>query len=70
MRFQFSSRSDEPCAFEVSNIASGPGDVFVIFTDGMTEIVDGKDRDLGLEPLKSVLVENASAPLSPNSPTV
>ena len=50
--------------FEVSEIASGPGDVFVFLTDGMTEIVDDQDRDLGLEPLKSVLIQNAGAPLS------
>ncbi len=50
--------------FEVSRTASNPGDVFVILTDGLTEITDGNDRELGLEPLKSVLVENAGAPLS------
>src|SRR5215471_13795650 len=49
--------------FEVSGISSGPGDVFVFLTDGMTEVVDGQDRDLGLEPLKSVLIQNAGAPL-------
>jgi serine phosphatase RsbU (regulator of sigma subunit) len=36
----------------------------VILTDGLTEIVDGDDNDLGLEPLKTVLVESASEPLS------
>jgi sigma-B regulation protein RsbU (phosphoserine phosphatase) len=60
--FPVALMSDVP--FEVSKIASGPGDVFVILTDGMTEIADGRGRDLGLEPLKSVLVENAGAPLS------
>jgi serine phosphatase RsbU (regulator of sigma subunit) len=50
--------------FEASEIVSGPGDVFVFLTDGMTEVVDDHDRDLGLEPLKSVLIENAGAPLS------
>ncbi len=50
--------------FEVSKITSKPGDVFVILTDGLTEIADDNDRDLGLEPLKSVLIENAGAPLS------
>lgn len=50
-------------SFEVSEIFSEPGDVFVFLTDGMTEVVDDHDRDLGLEPLKSVLIENAGAPL-------
>jgi hypothetical protein len=49
--------------FEVSETSSGPGDVFVFLTDGMTEVVDDHDCDLGLEPLKSVLIENAAAPL-------
>ena len=53
--------SDVP--FEVRETFSGPGDVFVFLTDGMTEVVDDHDRDLGLEPLKSVLIENACAPL-------
>ena len=50
--------------FEVSEMSSGSGDVFVFLTDGMTEVVDDHDRDLGLEPLKSVLIQNAGAPLS------
>ena len=50
--------------FEVSEMLSGPGDVFVLLTDGMTEIVDDHDRDLGLEPMKSILMENADAPLT------
>jgi sigma-B regulation protein RsbU (phosphoserine phosphatase) len=49
--------------FEVSEIFSEPGDVFVFLTDGITEVVDDHDRDLGLEPLKSVLIQNAGAPL-------
>jgi hypothetical protein len=53
--------SDVP--FEVSEMSSGPGDVFVLLTDGMTEVVDDQDLDLGLEPLKSVLIQNADAPL-------
>ena len=49
--------------FDVAEMSSGPGDVFVFLTDGMTEVVDDQDRDLGLEPLKSVLIQNAGAPL-------
>jgi len=53
--------SDVP--FEVSEISSGPGDVFVFLTDGMSEVIDDHDRELGLEPLKSILLQNAGAPL-------
>ncbi len=49
--------------FEVSETSSGSGDVFVFLTDGITEVVDDHDRDLGLEPLKSILIEHACAPL-------
>ncbi len=49
--------------FEISEMSSGSGDVFVFLTDGITEVVDDHDRDLGLEPLKSILIENACAPL-------
>src|SRR3954451_6795192 len=40
--------------FEVSQISGEPGDVFVILTDGLSEIIDSDDNDLGLEPLKTV----------------
>ena len=59
--FPVALMSDVP--FEVSEMSSGPGDVFVFLTDGMTEVVDDQDRDLGLEPLKSILIQNAGAPL-------
>ena len=49
--------------FEVSQIGSQPGDLFVILTDGLTEVVDDGDHDLGLAPLKAVLARNAAAPL-------
>ncbi len=60
--FPLALMNDVP--FEVAETASGPGDVFVILTDGITEIADARDRELGLEPLKTVLLENAAAPLS------
>lgn len=50
--------------FEVSRISSEPGDVLVILTDGLTEVVDSADRELGLGPLKTVLTKNAEAPLA------
>jgi serine phosphatase RsbU (regulator of sigma subunit) len=38
-------------SFDVLKIASKPGDVLVIVTDGMTEIADEIDRELGSDPL-------------------
>ncbi len=60
--FPVALMSDVP--FDVAKIASEPGDLVVMLTDGLTEIVHGSDRELGLEPLKSVLVEHAGASLS------
>ena len=51
-------------AFEVSQLPVEPGDVLVILTDGLTEVTDRADRELGLAPLKALLAQSASAPLS------
>jgi serine phosphatase RsbU (regulator of sigma subunit) len=45
--------------FDVSTMSGAPGDVLVILTDGLTEIADSSDCELGLEPLKSVLAGHA-----------
>jgi serine phosphatase RsbU (regulator of sigma subunit) len=40
-----------------------PGDVFVILTDGLTEVFDGADREFGLDRVKSLVRECGQAPL-------
>jgi len=40
-----------------------PGDLFVILTDGLTEVFDSHDRELGLEGIKGVIRQHADAPL-------
>jgi serine phosphatase RsbU (regulator of sigma subunit) len=49
--------------FQTSKIVVNQGDLLVILTDGLTEIADASERELGLEPLKSVLIENAGLEL-------
>jgi phosphoserine phosphatase RsbU/P len=39
------------------------GDLFVLITDGLTEVFDGRDRELGLEPIKEIVRTRAGQPL-------
>ena len=52
-----------PAAYTMSAVSCEPRDVFAILTDGLTEVTDDSERELGLESLKAVLAENAAAPL-------
>jgi serine phosphatase RsbU (regulator of sigma subunit) len=54
----FSDRS-----FKAGDVACAPGDLFVVLTDGLTEVFDDADREFGLERVKSLIRENARAPL-------
>jgi sigma-B regulation protein RsbU (phosphoserine phosphatase) len=54
--------------FEGSRYASAPvpcapGDLFVPMTDGLVEVFDKDDRQLGLDPLKDTIQRNPSLPL-------
>src|SRR5262249_4377496 len=49
--------------FSAASIASAPGDLFVILTDGLTEVFDGSDREFGLERVEALVSEHARAPL-------
>jgi sigma-B regulation protein RsbU (phosphoserine phosphatase) len=49
--------------FEASNIQCEEGDVLAILTDGLTEAADSREQELGLEPLKQVLLQSANHPL-------
>ena len=50
--------------FEDGCIECEQGDVLAILTDGLTESTDPKGQELGLEPLKEVLLKSAKNPLS------
>jgi serine phosphatase RsbU (regulator of sigma subunit) len=45
-------------------VACGPGDLFALVTDGLTEVIDGHGQEFGLERVERVLVESASRPLA------
>ena len=49
--------------FATSSITCDEGDMLAIVTDGLTEAADKKGNELGLEPLKKVLLESAGSSL-------
>ena len=50
-------------SFTTRSMDVAQGDVLVLLTDGMTEVFDQKQRELGLEPVKEALLANALRPL-------
>jgi sigma-B regulation protein RsbU (phosphoserine phosphatase) len=53
----------EHYSFTASRVDVRRGDVFVLLTDGLIEVFDKDDRELGLEPVKSLLARTAGEPL-------
>src|SRR5450432_173701 len=50
-------------SFTTSTLHLAPGDLLAIVTDGFTEVFDSKERELGLEQFKSMLLACAEKPL-------
>jgi serine phosphatase RsbU (regulator of sigma subunit) len=53
----------EHTAYQAIRVDVAPGDLFVILTDGLTEVVDSKDQELGLERLKALIASHGDEPL-------
>lgn len=49
--------------FASARTAAAPGDVFLVLTDGITEVFDARDEEFGLERVADVLAQNATLPL-------
>ena len=49
--------------YTAARVAVAPGDLFVILTDGLTEVFDRDDRELGLDGIKAIIRQNAATPL-------
>jgi sigma-B regulation protein RsbU (phosphoserine phosphatase) len=54
--------------FEGTRFSAAPmpyeaGDLFVLITDGLTEVFDAGDRQLGLDPIKDTIRRGAHLPL-------
>lgn len=50
--------------YSTAEIAYGPGDIIAMITDGLTEIFDRNDRELGSDHVEKTLIELAGDPLS------
>lgn len=50
-------------SFAAARIACAPGDLFVILTDGLTEVFDRHDEEFGLDRMKTLVRTHAAAPL-------
>jgi serine phosphatase RsbU (regulator of sigma subunit) len=50
--------------FTSATAASAPGDLFVILTDGLSEVFDRSDREFGLDRVKSIVRDNGAASLA------
>jgi phosphoserine phosphatase RsbU/P len=53
--------ADRP--FTSTTVEAAAGDLFVIVTDGLTEVFNAADEEFGMDRLKAVIAANATAPL-------
>lgn len=54
----------EDYAFTEAPVGSQPGDVFAILTDGLTEVFNSRDEELGLDAIKRLVHAHGEAPLT------
>jgi serine phosphatase RsbU (regulator of sigma subunit) len=50
-------------AYTAVPIDAAPGDLFVILTDGLTEVFDRRDQEFGLERMKALVAAHGGGPL-------
>jgi hypothetical protein len=50
--------------YTAAETTAGPGDLFLILTDGLTECFDRHDREFGLDGVRQTLAAQATAPLA------
>jgi serine phosphatase RsbU (regulator of sigma subunit) len=49
--------------YQATPLETAPGDLFVILTDGLTEVFDRREQELGLERMKALVAEHGDGPL-------
>ena len=49
--------------YTATPIEAGPGDLFVILTDGLTEVFDRREQEFGLERMKALVAAHGDGPL-------
>jgi hypothetical protein len=50
-------------SYKTAQIECGPGDILAIVTDGLVEVFDRQDRDIGSEYIEKILIDAAAEPL-------
>jgi serine phosphatase RsbU (regulator of sigma subunit) len=50
-------------AYTSTRLDASPGDLFVILTDGLTEVFDRREREFGLERMKALVAAHSDGPL-------
>jgi hypothetical protein len=50
-------------SYPVQRLSASPGDLFLLLTDGLFEVRDASDTELGLESIKKVLIDHSDATL-------
>jgi sigma-B regulation protein RsbU (phosphoserine phosphatase) len=50
-------------AYTSTRLDAAPGDLFVILTDGLTEVFDRREREFGLERMKALVAAHGDGPL-------
>lgn len=50
--------------YTAESVPYDPGDLFVIVTDGLTEVFNELDEEFGIEPIERIITERADRPLS------
>jgi serine phosphatase RsbU (regulator of sigma subunit) len=53
----------EDTSFTSAEVSAAAGDLFVLLTDGLTEVFDNSGQELGLDRVKALISEHARAPL-------
>jgi len=53
----------ETYAFTSATLDCEPGDLLVLLTDGLIEVFDAQDRELGLDAVKALLAASSAQPL-------
>jgi sigma-B regulation protein RsbU (phosphoserine phosphatase) len=50
-------------AYAATPIETAPGDLFVVLTDGLTEVFDRREQEFGLDRLKALVAAHGDGPL-------
>jgi sigma-B regulation protein RsbU (phosphoserine phosphatase) len=50
--------------YATQRVSYSPGDMFLLFTDGITEVVNERDEEFGLARLEQLVIKHAAQPLS------